>query len=67
MPLNPQPRIKHTQAAPYRSSACRIGTHHACAEPSPATAPVDVPVVYEACDCPCHATANQPAPAEASQ
>lgn len=59
-----RPRITHTEAVPYRSSACRIGTHRACAESSPATAPADVPVVYEACDCPCHATANQPTPME---
>ncbi|MGW1014332.1 hypothetical protein ACWD4X_30370 [Streptomyces termitum] len=49
---------------PYRSSACRIGTHHACphrepAPAAPAAAPgapdlPGVPVVYEACACPCH-------------
>ncbi|TGB08593.1 hypothetical protein E2651_18640 [Streptomyces sp. MZ04] len=58
------PGITRVHAVPYRSSACRIGTHHACAESFPATAPVGVPVVYEACDCPCHAMANQPAPVE---
>lgn len=62
-----QPRITHTRTAPYRSSACRIGTHHACAESSPAAAPVDVPVVYEACDCPCHATTNPSGPVEVRQ
>lgn len=40
--------------ASYRSIACRIGTHHACAESSAASAPIDVPVIYEACDCLCH-------------
>ncbi|MFE0732860.1 hypothetical protein ACFW2X_32400 [Streptomyces antibioticus] len=39
----------------YRSAACRIGTHLVCAESSPAMAPADVPVIYEACGCPCHA------------
>ncbi|BCL30929.1 hypothetical protein GCM10017557_57880 [Streptomyces aurantiacus] len=43
-----------TSDASYRSIACRIGTHHACAESSPASAPIDVPVIYEACDCLCH-------------
>lgn len=64
MSLNRHPGITHAQAVPYRSSACRIGTHHACAESFPATAPVDVPVIYEACDCSCHTAANQPAPVE---
>lgn len=64
MSSSQRPCITHAEAAPYRSSACRIGTHHTCAESSPATAPIDVPVVYEACDCPCHATTNQPAPVE---
>ncbi|WP_432065071.1 hypothetical protein [Streptomyces sp. C10-9-1] len=41
-------------AVPYRSSSCRIGTHGECAQSSPATAPIGVPVVYEACDCSCH-------------
>lgn len=43
-----------TKAAPYRSTACRIGTHHDCAHSSPVTAPVDIPVVYEMCACSCH-------------
>ncbi len=44
----------------YRSTACQIGTHHACAESSPETAPVDLPLIYEACDCLCHAAPGQP-------
>lgn len=43
-------------ATPYRSIACRIGTHRECAVSSPSLAPADVPVIYEACDCPCHST-----------
>lgn len=45
-------------AVPYRSSSCAIGTHRECAHSSPGTAPVDVPVIYEACDCLCHDTDN---------
>lgn len=54
MSPRPQPRAAHAAAAPYRSSACGIGTHDECAHSSPASAPVGVPVVYEACSCPCH-------------
>ncbi len=43
----------------YRSSSCAIGTHSECAQSSPATAPVGVPVIYEACACSCH-TPNEP-------
>ncbi|MFF4962809.1 hypothetical protein [Streptomyces sp. NPDC001222] len=64
MPPSQQPRITHAEAASYRSTACRIGTHHACAESSPATAPIDLPVVYEACDCACHSVLIQSALAE---
>ncbi|GAB3010211.1 hypothetical protein GCM10023080_090690 [Streptomyces pseudoechinosporeus] len=59
MPPRQQPRITHAEAASYRSSSCRIGTHHACAESSPAAAPIDLPVIYEACDCPCHSAFDQ--------
>lgn len=55
-----QPRDLDASAAPYRSTACRVGTHHECAESSPASAPVDVPLIYEACDCSCH-SASVPA------
>ncbi|WP_432195592.1 hypothetical protein [Streptomyces sp. bgisy027] len=48
------PRPMDDPAYAYRSAACCIGTHLVCAESSPATAPADVPVIYEACGCPCH-------------
>ena len=64
MPPRRQPHITDASPVPYRSTACRIGTHHACAESSPTVAPVDLPVIYEVCDCPCHASSNQPPPAE---
>ncbi len=54
MPARQQPRATRMSAVPYRSSSCRIGTHGECAQSSPATAPIGVPVVYEACDCSCH-------------
>ncbi|MEU4277631.1 hypothetical protein AB0F57_22360 [Streptomyces tanashiensis] len=54
------------KSTPYRSTSCRIGTHHECAHSAPATAPVDVPVIYEACACSCHAPAAQPALTEAT-
>lgn len=44
----------------YRSSSCAIGTHSECAQSSPATAPIGVPVIYEGCDCPCHVPAAAP-------
>lgn len=47
---------------PYRSSSCAIGTHLECAQPSPATAPVGVPVIYEACACTCHTPDDQTDP-----
>ncbi|MCX4801830.1 hypothetical protein OG594_09245 [Streptomyces sp. NBC_01214] len=37
-----------------------IGTHPKCALSSPATAPVGVPVIYEACDCYCHTPGAAP-------
>lgn len=52
---------------PYRSSSCTIGTHHECAQSSPATAPVGVPVIYEACDCPCHTPTDRPEPRQVAQ
>ncbi|MGX1130780.1 hypothetical protein RKD49_002970 [Streptomyces glaucescens] len=67
MPPRRQPYTMGIPAVPYRSAACRIGTHAACAESSPASAPVDLPVVYEACDCPCHSTLARPTSTEAKQ
>lgn len=60
-------RHTHSPAAPYRSPACRIGTHDPCTESSPTSAPVDVPLIYEACACPCHSASDQARPAEAKQ
>ncbi|GAP52180.1 predicted protein [Streptomyces azureus] len=49
-------------ATSYRSAACQIGTHQACAESTPDLAPVDLPLIYEACGCLCHAVSGQPWP-----
>lgn len=54
-------------AAPYRSSSCTIGTHLECAHSSPATAPVGVPVIYEACACTCHAPDDRCDPQRVTQ
>jgi hypothetical protein len=62
-----QAYIAAASTAPYRSTACRIGIHQSCAESSPASAPVDLPVVYEACDCPCHAASKRSMPGEVEQ
>lgn len=59
--------ITEVAAMPYRSTSCRIGTHSTCTESSPTFAPIDVPVVYEACDCLCHATVGRPKPPEVEQ
>lgn len=67
MPPRQQPRIADTPAALYRSTACRIGTHPACAESSPTSAPADLPVIYEACNCPCHTAHDLSAPAEVAR
>lgn len=49
-----QPLGPATSATSYRSAACQIGTHQACAESTPDSAPVDLPLIYEACGCLCH-------------
>lgn len=49
-------------ATSYRSAACQIGTHQACAESTPDLAPVDLPLIYEACGCLCHAASDQSRP-----
>jgi hypothetical protein len=67
MPSHQQPHTTQPGPDSYRSTSCRIGTHTACAESSPATAPVDVPVSYEACDCSCHTNAKRPVPTEAAR
>ncbi|CAM5275586.1 hypothetical protein [Streptomyces avidinii] len=61
----PQPAAQAMTA--YRSSSCAIGAHPECAQSSPATAPVGVPVIYEACDCSCHAPDAAPAPQQVNQ
>ncbi|POX44656.1 hypothetical protein C3488_32090 [Streptomyces sp. Ru72] len=43
-----------TSAASYRSIACQIGTHQACVESTADSAPVDLPLIYEACGCLCN-------------
>lgn len=54
MPPRQRLHVSETAAAAYLSTACRVGTHTACAEGLPSPAPVDVPVIYETCACPCH-------------
>lgn len=67
MPSQRQPDSPDASVVPYQSTACRIGTHHACAESSPALAPVDVPLIYEARDCPCHSASGHAGLAGAQQ
>ncbi len=64
MPPRPQPHPTGAAPVPYRSIACRIGTHHSCIEFSPTLAPTAVPVIYEVCNCPCHSTPDLSAPVE---
>ncbi|GGW59119.1 hypothetical protein CP966_02935 [Streptomyces galilaeus] len=58
MPPRRQPHITDASLVPYRSTACRIGTDHACADSCPVVAPVGLPVVYEVCDCECHSASG---------
>lgn len=62
MPSQRQTLGPDTSTTSYRSTACLIGTHHACAEASPETAPEDLPLIYEACDCLCHSAPGQSRP-----
>lgn len=62
MPTHKRPGVTNAKTTPYRSSSCLIGTHRQCAHSSPAVAPVGIPVVYEACDCPCHPSTSGEAP-----
>jgi hypothetical protein len=62
MPSQRQTLGTDTPATSYRSTACQIGTHHACAESSPESAPVDLPLIYEARDCLCHSAPVSPGP-----
>ena len=65
--MPPRQRPFAAKLGSYRSISCRIGTHRDCAQSSPRTAPVGVPVVYEACDCSCHMTADRTAPGEVTE
>lgn len=52
-----QPATRRTQqAAAYRSTACRVGSHDQCTHAEPKAPPVGVPVVYDACSCRCHSS-----------
>ncbi|AXE82867.1 hypothetical protein C5746_17740 [Streptomyces atratus] len=67
MPPRRQLHISDTSAVAYRSTACRIGTHSSCTESYPASVPDDLPVVYEACACPCHSSAGPSMPTEVTR
>ncbi|AWE50340.1 hypothetical protein DC008_11830 [Streptomyces nigra] len=67
MPSRQQPHTVEVSAVRYRSTACRIGTHPACKESSPVPAPVDAPIVYETCACPCHSASHHSTPTEAER
>lgn len=54
MPPGQPPGITQGATVPYRSTACWIGTHGACAEPFPAAPVIDAPLIYETCSCACH-------------
>ncbi|THC47818.1 hypothetical protein E7X58_26500 [Streptomyces sp. A1499] len=60
--MSPRQRlyVSGTAAAAYRSTECRVGIHATCAEVSPSLAPVDLPVIYETCVCPCHPAPDHP-------
>lgn len=63
----PAPLLATQTRTAYRSSSCVIGTHPECAQSSPATAPVGVPVIYEACDCFCHTSDEASEPRQVNQ
>ncbi|AVZ72772.1 hypothetical protein SLUN_11815 [Streptomyces lunaelactis] len=65
-PLRPAPP-PGADTTPYRSSSCAIGTHRDCAHSSPATAPIGVPVIYEACHCLCHSADQRSTPRRVDQ
>ncbi|RAJ82829.1 hypothetical protein K377_03880 [Streptomyces sp. PsTaAH-137] len=58
MSLNKPPGVSHETPVPYRSSACSVGKHSACAQTSPTASLVDVPLIYETCGCECHSLAS---------
>lgn len=67
MPARQRPHTIEVSTVPYRSTACRIGTHSACTESSPASAPVDLPIVYETCARLCHSASDHSKPTEVEQ
>lgn len=58
---------RHAPASTYRSTSCAIGTHPECVHSTPTTAPVGVPVIYEPCDCTCHATSGPTEPRQVNR
>jgi hypothetical protein len=62
-----QSHIADASSVPYRSTACRIGTHLVCADASPTPVPAGIPVICEACDCPCHSGADSSESLEVTQ
>ncbi|OWA03614.1 hypothetical protein B9W62_25280 [Streptomyces sp. CS113] len=67
MPSRRHPHITGSSPTPYRSTACRTGTHTICAESCPDPMPTDIPVVWERCDCPCHSTVGLTTPVEVTR
>lgn len=67
MPPRRQLHVSGTSAVSYRSTDCRIGTHASCTESSPALVSDDLPVICEACDCPCHPSPGPSTPTEATR
>jgi hypothetical protein len=59
MPPRKQTRVTQANPASYQSSACRIGTHQKCVHASPLPPELGLPIVYEACGCPCHGTSRK--------
>lgn len=55
MSLGKPPGVSHETPVPYKSSACMVGKHSACAQSAPAVSAPDVPLIYETCGCGCHA------------
>ncbi|GLX52440.1 hypothetical protein Shyhy01_53900 [Streptomyces hygroscopicus subsp. hygroscopicus] len=62
-----RPHITETSTIPYQSAVCCIGIHLACVESSPVSAPIDLPLVYETCACPCHTVSPRSMKAEAER
>ncbi|MBD0712391.1 hypothetical protein BU197_29835 [Streptomyces sp. CBMA291] len=67
MPLWKQTRMAQANLASYQSSSCRIGTHLKCEHGSPVPVELGLPIVYEVCAFPCHASNGQDRPREATR